>query len=772
MQRMPVTPKHPGVYVVEVPSSVRTITGVATAITAFVGRALRGRVDHPVRIHSYEDYTRTFGGLSLKSTVSYSVQHFFQNGGTEARVVRCYRPPSTEDQSAGANPDGRASLRLPAWVVEAQGTLTLAVNPDDNDTLTLGDLTYRFQQDLTDSAGHVQIGGRVEDSRANLVAAINGTGIPGTQYAKATVANPDVGAARSFEGSRLRLTARTGGPAGNSIVTTANFSSEDNKLDAATLGATRPGTDPSSDATPAQGTLIIKDSPPTDGDEMTIGSVTYTFRDTPSDSGDIKIEAVDATRSNVIAAINDPANGNPDVEASLEGTEIVLTARTPGSAGNEIATTANFTNANHGFDGDTLGVRTSVRDSPSFELVAADPGAWANNLQVTIDHDVANPADATTFNLLLEEFDPSLPDGAPPTRTEEYFNVSVDPDSPLFIDLVLESRSRLARIGDSSVDAPRSIEDEAMSGGSDGQPLTDAEISGSDLAAAKRGLWALEDADLFNILCVPPLSFDEGDDIGSVTREAALEYCKARRAFFIVDPPSDWISPEDAETGVDGLVSRDENAAVYFPRVRMANPLRDNQLSTFAPCGVIAGVYARTDARRGVWKAPAGTEATMRGVHELALKLTDEQNGVLNPLGVNILRTFPVIGNVVWGARTLRGADQLASEWKYVSVRRMALFIQETLFRGLQWVVFEPNDEPLWAQIRLNVGAFMHTQFRKGAFQGASPADAYLVKCDGETTTQADIDQGIVNILVGFAPLKPAEFVILRIQQLAGQQEA
>jgi phage tail sheath protein FI len=188
--------------------------------------------------------------------------------------------------------------------------------------------------------------------------------------------------------------------------------------------------------------------------------------------------------------------------------------------------------------------------------------------------------------------------------------------------------------------------------------------------------------------------------------------------------------------------------------------------------GTIAGVFARTDATRGVWKAPAGIEAALRNVPDLDYKLTNEQNGVLNPLGLNCLRNFDVYGNVCWGARTLEGADQQASQWKYVPVRRIALFIEESLFRGTQWVVFEPNDEPLWAQIRLNVGAFMHNLFRQGAFQGTTPREAYLVKCDSETTTQDDINRGIVNILVGFAPLKPAEFVIIRIQQLAGQVEA
>ena len=180
---------------------------------------------------------------------------------------------------------------------------------------------------------------------------------------------------------------------------------------------------------------------------------------------------------------------------------------------------------------------------------------------------------------------------------------------------------------------------------------------------------------------------------------------------------------------------------------------------------------ARTDAQRGVWKAPPGIDAAMNGVQGLSVDLTDAENGMLNPLGVNCLRSFPVYGRIVWGARTLRGADQVGGEYKYVPVRRTGLFIEESLSRGLKWVVFEPNDEPLWAQIRLNVGAFMHNLFRQGAFQGITPKDAYFVKCDKETTTQNDVNLGIVNIVVGFAPLKPAEFVIVKLQQMAGQIE-
>jgi hypothetical protein len=212
---------------------------------------------------------------------------------------------------------------------------------------------------------------------------------------------------------------------------------------------------------------------------------------------------------------------------------------------------------------------------------------------------------------------------------------------------------------------------------------------------------------------------------------------------------------------------KSDHAAVYFPWIYISDPLQNGKPRLAPPSGTIAGIYARTDASRGVWKAPAGIDATLLGVPKLDYKLTDMENGILNPRGANAIRVLPNIGAVSWGARTLRGDDMLASEYKYVPVRRLALYIEETLFRGTHWVVFEPNDEPLWAQIRMNLGAFMNNLFRQGAFQGKTPREAYLVKCDAETTTQYDIDRGIVNILVAFAPLKPAEFVVIRIQQKA-----
>lgn len=211
------------------------------------------------------------------------------------------------------------------------------------------------------------------------------------------------------------------------------------------------------------------------------------------------------------------------------------------------------------------------------------------------------------------------------------------------------------------------------------------------------------------------------------------------------------------------------NAACYWPRVRVADGTREGR--AIDPGGSIAGLMARTDSTRGVWKAPAGLEATIRGVVGLERRMTDDENGVIDPKALNALRLFSA-GVVSWGARTLVGFDDSGNvDDKYVPVRRTMLFIEESLDRGLLFAVFEPNDEPLWAQIRLAAGSFMNGLFRQGAFAGSKPSDAYFVTCDATTTTADDIHLGIVNVVVGFAPLKPAEFVVLTVKQLAGQSE-
>ena len=321
----------------------------------------------------------------------------------------------------------------------------------------------------------------------------------------------------------------------------------------------------------------------------------------------------------------------------------------------------------------------------------------------------------------------------------------------------------------------------AGTAGTDGTSLPGpAELVGS--AAAFTGIHALEKVDLFNLLTLPDLTRSQPGaptspalTDGQITTALAGAYalCERRRAMLLVDPPADVVTLESALDWISArLTTKGPNAVAYFPRVRLADPLDDFRLRSIPPSGAIAGLIARIDSQRGVWKAPAGTEASLRGVARLEYALTDAENGVLNPLGLNSLRVKPVFGTIVWGARTLDGADAAASQWKYLPVRRVALMIEESLYRGTQWAVFEPNDEGLWAQLRLNVQSYMHGLFRQGAFQGTRPSDAYLVKCDAQTTTQDDIDRGVVNVLVGFAPLKPAEFVVIRIQQLAGETPA
>jgi phage tail sheath protein FI len=292
----------------------------------------------------------------------------------------------------------------------------------------------------------------------------------------------------------------------------------------------------------------------------------------------------------------------------------------------------------------------------------------------------------------------------------------------------------------------------------------------------RTGVYALDHVDLFNLLCIP---WDQrGQDLPNAIYQKAAEYCLKRRAMLILDPPSNWI--DHAQAGDFGKIQptdlnisspdmRERNCAVYFPRVRKADSERGGALDVFPACGIIAGVMATTDLQRGVWKAPAGTTAGLAGIAGLEMNLTDAQNGMLNPLGINCLRNFPVMGPVVWGARTLRGADLLADDYKYIPVRRLALFIEESLSRGTTFAVFEPNDETLWASLRVAVGTFMDNLWRQGAFFGTAPSSAYAVACDQTTTTQDDIDRGIVNIRVAFAPEKPAEFVVLQIAQQAGQ---
>jgi phage tail sheath protein FI len=406
-------------------------------------------------------------------------------------------------------------------------------------------------------------------------------------------------------------------------------------------------------------------------------------------------------------------------------------------------------------------------------LFASSPGQWANNIKVTVTPSTLDPS---RFSILVQ-----LVNGLQTTTLENFSNLSVSTTDPNYVVNVIDSDSSYITFIDPTISppptpAPPPLPVAPASGmlgggtpGVDGDVLVPSTDGNFELAMMSAtggvGINLLDRVDIFNLLCVP-------GEIDPSTVKSLQTYCAGKRAFYIIDAPQlatvsglRTSGPAGA-AGVSVIGPDAANAAYYFPWVQAPDPLFANRPALFPPCGFVAGIYAATDTNRGVWKAPAGIETALTAEMGLQYTLTDEENGDLNIQAINCLRKFKVYGDVVWGARTLQGNDQAGSEWKYVPIRRMALYLESSLYDGTKWVVFEPNDEPLWSQIRLNVGAFMQGLFLQGAFQGTTPQKAYFVKCDAENNPQSSIDQGIVNILVGFAPLFPAEFVIIQIQQM------
>jgi len=412
----------------------------------------------------------------------------------------------------------------------------------------------------------------------------------------------------------------------------------------------------------------------------------------------------------------------------------------------------------------------SGQDATSgIQLWASSPGDWANKF--TVQFLAGDPADATSFGMQVLDGNGHL--------LESFMNVSITPGAPRYAPTVVDGDSQYITFVDPGTGQPHQPTHVPTVAsnltfttvGNAGTILydpTQANFAGQITQSALQTM--LGSVPIVNIVCVPGLTTDNQ---GATAIQALQGFCTAARAFCIVDSPKNANVPtaDQAVTNAGQNLQNSAavgaaNSATYFPWVSAPDPSAGGRPALMPPCGLVAGVYAATDASRGVWKAPAGIDAGLSGISGLQYTLSDLQNASLNPIGVNCLRYFPSYGNVVWGARTLVGADTVGSQWKYVPIRRFALFLESSLYDGTQWVVFEPNDETLWGQIRLNVGAFMQGLFLKGAFQGTTPQQAYFVKCDAENNPQSSINQGIVTITVGFAPLYPAEFVIIQIQQM------
>jgi uncharacterized protein len=641
-----VVTSYPGVYIEEIPSGNHTITGVATSITAFVGRAPQGPIDLPMTVFNFGEYQRAYGGLAYAYPMSYAVQDFFSNGGSTAVICRLVAEAPTKPAAA--------------WAV------------------------------------------------ANAAAAAAARPVASDAAAKSAQAAADADKADASKAAAAKAAAATAATDHSNAAATAATSAAQ-QFPAPPAGVTDQDAQDAHDAATAVATAATGAAP----------------------AGDAAAAA--ATAASAIGAA-------PAARATSAFGGVSLVAANPGVWGNKVSWSADIANIG--------------------PLVASNYSQYG----LVIDD---------LFNLTLTYKQPS---GI--VMTERFTNVSVKGDAaPNRLDRVLASQSVLAQVATdlsastptlpvlTKVPSPQPAE--PFTGGADSGLLQVSDYTGNQ--SSKTGMYLLEHANLFNLLCIPPDTRD-GDTDPQVLVPAA-DYCALRRAMLIIDPPVAWLG--HAKKGeldqldptvfqiLEPLSAR--AAAVYFPRIIKEDVLMRNQLSSFPACGAIAGVFAATDAQAGVWKAPAGLDAGLNGVAGLEVTLTDMENGQLNPIGINCLRTFPVVGSVIWGARTLRGADQLSDDYKYVPVRRLTDYIEESLYRGTKWAVFQPNAEPLWSSLRLAINSFMADLSRQGAFYG------YKVVCDSTTTTQLDIDRGVVNVLVMFAPVKPAEFVVLQFQQTAGQ---
>lgn len=732
---MTVTLTAPGVYVQELPGGSRSIAGVATSLTAFVGPTSRGPVDQPTTVSSWSEFERTFGGLAPASTMTQAVRHYFQNGGGQALVVRVANGEHLvlTATDAAATVAGFDHLRV--TVAPGVGTtfdLTVALVDDAGTVLDDGD-AYTATVTLDTAAP--------DTAAIDAMATAHGAPVLlATALGDFPTTTPPAGMVDAA--AHLPRTVSIGAGAASAV------------------GAVDVG-------------LRVR---ATDAARAVAGfdhlALTVANSDAAAGTFDLTLALADAAG----AVLDDGAGGGPspysvtvagldlagDVSAALAG---AVTPTTPPLApvtadGPAPATVP----ADGGPTRSVLvgGEHLATLATHRVVLEASSPGAWGDRLTAGAIYEDAMPG---TFHLRVAE----VADDGTLVSEEVFHHLATDPLAAGAVERVLTERSQLVRV--LTVDELTALPDAVtttvtLTGGRDGgAPRITEDVQGS--AAGRTGVHALVEADLFNLLCVPMESWSTADAGHVALWSAAIAFCAEHRAMALVDPPREWTSTAAAVAGATTLTLRDENAAMYFPRVQVPDPLAGGRPAEFPPCGVVAGAIARTDAQRGIWKAPAGVDVNLVGVPALALPLTDPQQGELNRLGINCLRAFPVYGRVVWGARTLRGADVLASEWKYVPVRRLALYLEESLQRGTQWAVFEGNDETLWSQLRLSVGAFMQQLFRQGAFQGGSASEAYFVKCDAETTTPADRDRGVVNVVVGFAPLKPAEFVIIKLQQLA-----
>jgi phage tail sheath protein FI len=798
---MPVSPTYPGVYVQEVPSGVRTIVGVSTSTGMFIGTSNGGAIEEPVQCLSYLDFTRNFSEDPAGGSLAQYVKLFFLNGGTNCYVMRIANGAGNASvtlQNEAKSPVLELHAKKAGLVGETVRAVVTYAGPQPEATFNL-DL-FEMVTDIT--------GRRV---RQNEETWKNLSMDPNSPLFAPTVLT---------QGSRLVSTVDVAPAGANGFslsgrpIATGSFTADLSAFMGAGAGATANrfqisvGGSPFVDVdlrainvgNPGATAALIRtaiESAFTNAGILGINvNVTFSHSAT-SNTERLRIEPTGATSGDVYIRPGTQSGAQRDLAVPL----MLGTAQ----GGLEVSGNADRRPAPNGITfraadpanvialGDLTqsAITTLILEVWNPKTGTATPVAPAMNLNaittaggdpVFVDAFAGSPngnRDGIREKLQIiaqrvntfQPPPPAVPSDPPlvwPWRAEVWgYRLALIPQLPLSENFL---STALALGGPPASQLTNNVRYYSVgAGGNSIGQQTSAGAPASDgtppLATDYDAAYQIIDreVDVFNLMVLPP---DSAAPVATLYGNASV-FCQQRRAFLLMDPPSSWTNAQEAAAGVAGLrvgLVKDYTA-ISFPRITITS---NGKNVNIGPAGAIAGLCARIDASRGVWKAPAGTEADLRGVVGVEYKLSDAENGVINPRAINTIRIFPN-GIVNWGARTNDGDDNFASEYKYIPIRRLALYIEESLYRGLKWVVFEPNDEPLYAQIRLNVGAFMHDLFKQGAFQGQTPRDAYFVKCDTETTTDNHRNLGIVNIMVGFAPLKPAEFVILYLQQMAGQ---
>jgi len=775
---------HPGVYVEEVSSGVRPIEGVSTSTAGFIGKAEMGDMSKAVLVTGVQEFETKYGKYLNGFYLSHAVHQFFNNGGKKCYIVRVAgagaqaaaivikdrRGVPGKTLTVAANSEGdygnKLDLVIKDGAVDPNNEFAIQVFRDrSQQNPPLPPLLLETHDNLSmdsNSANYVekQISANSKFIVATVDSANTANAVAGTSRSgKLPVGNG--AAVLKLSGGGAVATAGTGGGTPTSGKLTSGANPDVNpdadkrqfliELDTdGPKAVTLPGDTTGGPAIAAEiqkAVRALKATNPAKQEAYT--KFTCTFDGGTNTliltSGTTGVNSAVAVTNSTAPAISLPAgthkfaifiNGDGPHEVSITG---------PLADGPAIATAIAAAVT------PPAPMLTPKRNAngPAFNLFAA---SYDNTPKVG-NPSLVLTSGAAGVNSSVRVLDSQTPENVAGTLKLGTTNSGVEIFGSAALRPANSQNPTEYHLGDAVVAGNI----DSIVAGDDGGNFVDADFI--------NGLSAFDVIQDVNILSIPGIYHKAVVDAGT-------NYCARRMdCFFIGDPDPIDDTVEEARDFVNGLTVKSSYGAVYYPWLKSPDPTGASPNPIIVPpSGFVAGMYARIDAKRGVWKAPAGTEANLGGAVGLITDTTDAQQDFLNPIGVNVIRSFPASGIVIWGARTL--ATRSDPEYRYVPVRRTAIFLEQSIYNGIQWAVFEPNDEPLWSSLRLNIGAFMMLQFRAGAFQGKTPNEAFFVQCDDKTTTQADIDAGIINIRVGFAPLKPAEFVVLKLSQKVNQPAA